>query len=175
MHATSRGSVAVAVQPSLTDQNMALMTPKSERRPVETRGAVSRSPPTEGSSRSYRTCCARPKRSPAQTIQSPCRPAPLNAGGVRAAGTRGGVSADPGQCDRNRRHESPSSGAQGWAWRKCGGATTSANKSPDMQPGLRSPIAAHNLVGGGFVAPARWARPASYRFVARARKAAATR
>jgi hypothetical protein len=26
-HATSRGSVAVAVQPSLTDQNMALMTP----------------------------------------------------------------------------------------------------------------------------------------------------
>ena len=35
------------------------------------------------------------------------------------------------------------------AWRKCGGATTSANKSPDMQPGLRSPIAARNLVGEG--------------------------
>jgi hypothetical protein len=51
-----------------------------------------------------------------------------------------------------RSHEGRSSGAQGWApaaWRKCGGATTSANKSPDMPPGLRSPIAAHNLVGEG--------------------------
>jgi hypothetical protein len=50
------------------------------------------------------------------------------------------------------RHESPFRGAQGGApaaSRKCGAATTSANKSPDMPPGPRSPIAALNLVGEG--------------------------